>query len=55
MKTNSIKHYLLGCFVCCGVAAAPAALASCSDDDFSGDPDRDWNGTATFFTPADEQ
>ena len=55
MKTNNIKHYILGCLVCCGVAAAPATLASCSDDDFSGDPDRDWEGTTTFFTPTDEQ
>ena len=55
MKTNNIKHYILGCLVCCGVAAALATLASCSDDDFSGDPDRNWEGTTTFFTPTDEQ
>jgi len=29
-------------------------LASCSDDNTSGDPDKDWTGTTTFFTPTDE-
>ena len=29
--------------------------ASCSsDDDFTGDPAKDWAGTTTFFTPTDE-
>ena len=55
MKTKNIKHYLLGCLVCCGIAAAPATLVSCSDDDFTGDPDKDWAGTTTFFEPTDAQ
>ena len=55
MKTKNIKHYLLGCLVYCGIAAAPATLVSCSDDDFTGDPDKDWAGTTTFFEPTDAQ
>ena len=55
MKTNKIMHSLLGCLVYCGIAAAPAALASCSDDNFAGDPARDWNGTSSYFEPTDEQ
>jgi len=55
MKTNKIMHGLLGCLVYCGIAAAPAALASCSDDNFAGDPARDWNGTSSYFEPTDEQ
>ena len=31
------------------------ALTACSDDEFSGDPAKDWNGTATFFAPADDR
>ncbi|MBQ1800655.1 MAG: DUF4975 domain-containing protein, partial [Prevotella sp.] len=55
MKTNNIKHYLLGCLVSCGLAAAATTLASCSDDKFAGDPAKDWNGTTTFFAPTDNQ
>ena len=32
-----------------------SALTACSDDDFSGDPAKDWDGTTTFFAPTDEQ
>ena len=32
-----------------------SALTACGDDEFSGDPAKDWNGTATFFAPTDEQ
>ena len=31
------------------------ALTACSDDEFSGDPAKDWNGTSTFFAPTDDQ
>ena len=31
------------------------ALTACSDDEFSGDPAKDWNGTTTFFAPTDNQ
>ena len=27
-----------------------SALTACSDDEFSGDSAKDWNGTTTFFT-----
>ena len=29
------------------------SLTACSDDEFSGDPAKDWNGTTTFFAPTD--
>ena len=32
-----------------------STLTACSDDNFSGDPDKDWKGTATFFAPTDDQ
>ena len=32
-----------------------ASLTACSDDEFSGDPAKDWNGTTTFFAPTDNQ
>ena len=32
-----------------------SALTACSDDEFSGDPAKDWNGTTTFFAPTDAQ
>ena len=31
------------------------ALTACSDDDFTGDPSKDWDGTTTFFAPTDAQ
>jgi beta-fructofuranosidase len=52
MKT--INNYLLAGVVCCGITAAPAALVSCSDDDFGPDPSKDWAGTTTFFAPTDD-
>jgi len=55
MKKYNIKQYLLGCLVCCGLAAAPATLVSCSDDDIIGDPARDWAGTTSLFIPTDAQ
>ena len=32
-----------------------SVLTACSDDEFSGDPVKDWNGTSTFFAPTDAQ
>ena len=32
-----------------------SALTACSDDKFSGDPSKDWNGTSTFFASTDDQ
>ena len=32
-----------------------SALTACSDDGFSGDPAKDWNGSTTFFAPTDDQ
>ena len=48
MKMKTMKSWRLALAM-----LAAFALASCSDDDFSGDPDRDWQGTTTFFTPTD--
>ena len=50
MKT--INNILFACLVCCNIVAA---LTSCSDDEFSGDPAKDWDGTTTFFASTDEQ
>jgi beta-fructofuranosidase len=52
MKT--IKNYLLAGLVGCGLTAAAATLASCSDDDFGPDAPKDWAGTSTFFNSTDE-
>ena len=30
-----------------------SALTACSDDKFSGDPSKDWEGTTTFFASTD--
>lgn len=30
-----------------------SALTACSDDNFAGDPDKDWSGTTTFFASTD--
>ena len=32
-----------------------SALTACSDDKFSGDPSKDWEGTTTFFASTDDQ
>ena len=32
-----------------------SVLTACSDEKFSGDPAKDWNGTATFFASTDAQ
>ena len=32
-----------------------SVLTACSDEEFSGDPAKDWNGTTTFFAPTDAQ
>ena len=37
------------------IALSASMLTACSDDEFSGDPAKDWNGTATFFAPTDAQ
>ena len=30
-----------------------SALTACSDEEFNGDPAKDWNGTTTFFASTD--
>lgn len=61
MITNRIMNLLAVSMVCC---VACATLTACSDDDVTGDPDRNWAGTteqyastdaksfSTFYTPA---
>ena len=51
---NTIKQLFVAGLVCCGIAAAPATLTSCSDDDFAGDAQKDWAGTATTFTAVND-
>ena len=51
-QVSGFKYILLACLVCCNIVAA---LTSCSDDEFSGDPAKDWNGTTTFFASTDAQ
>ena len=48
---KNINIFFAG-LLCCGIAAAST---SCSDDDITGDPDRDWAGTTDVFISADEQ
>ena len=55
MKTNHFKQYILGCFVCCSLFAAPATLVSCSDDTYDPDPAKNWAGTSTGFESTDDQ
>ena len=35
--------------------SASMLTACSSDDEFSGDPAKDWNGTTAFFAPTDAQ
>lgn len=49
MKTTIYNMINLGVLCLFGLLCA-----SCSDDDFTGDPAKDWAGTTTFFTPTDE-
>ena len=50
MKTKIFKMMNLGALCLMGVLCASCS----SDDDFTGDPAKDWAGTTTFFTPTDE-
>ena len=54
MKTYIINKYLGGLIVGCGLVATTAALASCSDESYSPDPSKDWQGTTYFFNPTDD-
>ena len=49
MKKNMHNILMAGC-VCCGIAAATA----CSEDSYGPDPSKDWAGTTTFFSSADD-
>ena len=49
MKKNMLNILMAGC-VCCGIAAATA----CSEDSYGPDPSKDWAGTTTFFSSADD-
>ena len=49
MKTKIFIMLNLGALCLFGILCA-----SCSDDDVTGDPAKDWAGTSTFFTPTDE-
>ena len=49
MKTKIFNMLNLGALCLFGVLCA-----SCSSDDVTGDPAKDWAGTTTFFTPTDE-
>ena len=44
-------NILTSCLMGCGIAAA---TASCSDDDFVGDPQKDWAGTTETFTQVND-
>ena len=50
MKTifNILLTGLVGCAMC-------AATTSCSDNEVTGDPSRDWAGTTGLFLPTDEK
>ena len=48
---NKFNMLLTG-LVCCALSAA---TTSCSNDEVTGDPARDWAGTSTFFTSTDDQ
>jgi len=55
MKTMILNKWLISLsFIICNLSFS-MMFASCADDDFSGDPAKDWNGTTTFFAPTDEQ
>ena len=53
MKKNiiSLAAYILTALPLWGVGGG--LLAACSDDDFCGDPEKDWSGTSTFFASVD--
>ncbi|MGX8695205.1 MAG: glycoside hydrolase domain-containing protein [Prevotella sp.] len=55
MKKNiiSLAAYILTALPLWGVGGG--LLAACSDDDFCGDPEKDWSGTSTFFASVDAQ
>ena len=40
--------------IICGICVI-CGFTSCSDDEFSGDPAKDWAGTTTFFASTDAQ
>ena len=49
MMKKMMNIFCMG-LVCCGIAATTA----CSDDDFAGDAQKDWAGTATTFTSVND-
>ena len=49
MMKKMMNIFCMG-LVCCGIAATTA----CSDDDFAGDAQKDWGGTATTFTSVND-
>jgi beta-fructofuranosidase len=49
---KKIFNILLTGLVCCALSAA---TTSCSNDEVTGDPARDWAGTTTFFASTDDQ
>ena len=51
---NNIKKIFVAGLVCCGFAAAPTTLASCSDDDFAGDAQKNWAGTTETFSAVND-
>ena len=70
MKTNILKLWQSACrllpkgrkngkcalrIMNCALIMMATTLMACSDDDFSGDPSKDWNGTTTFFASTDAQ
>jgi len=49
---TKINKIFAACFVCFGMSAA---LTACSNDDITGDPDRNWANTTDSFVPTDEK
>ena len=33
------------------IMVAALAMTACSDDNFAGDPEKDWSATTEYFTP----
>ena len=36
------------------IMVAALAMTACSDDNFAGDPEKDWSATTEYFTPTEE-
>ena len=51
---NNFKQLFAAGLVCCGFAAAPTTLASCGDDDFAGDAQKNWAGTTETFAAVND-